>query len=106
MPYVKRDTAGRIVAVSQVADEAHPEQVSDDDPALAVFLRGMSAGAEFVESDLDFVRVFEDVLELLLARGVIRFTDLPGAAQAKMIRRRSMRAAPGSLDLLDSDDLV
>jgi len=106
MPYVKRDTAGRIVAASVEVDDAHPEAVAADDAALAVFVRGMSSGAEFVESDLDFVRVFEDVLELLLARGVIRFTDLPGAAQAKMIRRRSMRAAPGSLDLLDGDDLV
>jgi hypothetical protein len=48
--------------------------------------------------------VLEDVVELLVSRGVILFTDLPDSAQQKMIYRQRLRSAlPGSLDLLGDD---
>jgi hypothetical protein len=46
------------------------------------------------------VRVLEDLIDLLITRDVIRFTDLPLPAQEKLMERRSMRQSLGALDLL------
>lgn len=106
MPYVKRSPDGRLQAVSLVSDSVCNEELMPDDPELQVFVGGLNAHKQFVESDLQFVRVIEDVLELLIERGVIRFTDLPEVAQQKMIARQQLRSNRASLDLLDTDDLL
>jgi hypothetical protein len=36
--------------------------------------------------------VLEDVIDVLITRGVIQFTDLPEAAQSKLLERRETRA--------------
>lgn len=55
-------------------------------------------------SDAGLARVTEDLIELLIARGVIRFTDLPLPAQNKLLDRKETRARMGnSLDLLADD---
>ena len=55
-------------------------------------------------SDAGLARVTEDLIELLIARGVIRFTDLPLAAQNKLLERKETRARlSNSLDLLGDD---
>lgn len=42
-------------------------------------------------SDADFARVTEDLIDILLRRGVIQFTDLPEAVQTKLLQRRQAR---------------
>ena len=37
-------------------------------------------------------RVLEDLIDVLITRGHIQFTDLPDAAQAKLLERRQTRA--------------
>ena len=44
------------------------------------------------ESDVGLARVLEDVIDVLITRGVIQFTDLPEAAQSKLLERRETRA--------------
>jgi hypothetical protein len=49
--------------------------------------------------------VLEDIVDLLIERDVIRFTDLPEQAQAKLMERKSLRASMRSgLNLLGSAD--
>ena len=105
MPYVKRDAAGSIVAVSEAPDSGCPEPVAADDEQLQRFLRALSGEAsELQASDHDFVRVLEDVLDLLIDKGVILFTELPASAQEKIMLRQRLRAELGSaLDLLGDD---
>jgi hypothetical protein len=55
---------------------------------------------------LSFVRVLEDVIDLLVERGVIRFTDLPLAAQTKLLQRRDSRMQRQGLQLLGGEDLI
>jgi hypothetical protein len=43
------------------------------------------------QSDLQMARVMEDVINLLIDKSVIRFTDLPVAAQQKLLSRREVR---------------
>ena len=62
------------------------------------------------QTDTSLVRVLEDLIDVLITRGVIQFTDLPEAAQAKLLARRETRASLNNrLKLLPMDgdnDLV
>lgn len=56
------------------------------------------------QSDTSLVRVLEDLIDVLITRGVIQFTDLPEAAQAKLLERRETRASlTNRLQLLPTD---
>jgi hypothetical protein len=56
------------------------------------------------ESDTAIARVLEDLIDILITRGVIQFTDLPEAAQGKLLNRRQTRAMlKDSLQLLPGD---
>ena len=57
------------------------------------------------DSDAGLARVTEDLIDILINRGVIQFTDFPPAAQAKLLERRQTRATLSRrLQLLDEDD--
>lgn len=62
------------------------------------------------QTDVGLVRVLEDLIDALITRGVIQFTDLPQAAQAKLLERRQSRANLANRLLLmplgDEDGLV
>ena len=107
MPYIKRNSAGEITAVSE---EALPgfvlatEQDADEISDFGIELVGKDE-AELLKTDLEFVRVLEDVIELLMAKNVIQFTELPDASQAKMLKRKKLRGGlGGKLDLLDEEN--
>ncbi len=104
MPFVLRNDSGAIVTVSQLPAEGY-EAVASDSPELQAFLT--EAGGEALQisaTDQDFVRVLEDVVELLVAKGVILFTDLPQSAQDKMLHRQRLRChMAGRLDLIGDD---
>ena len=60
--------------------------------------------AALSQTDTSLVRVLEDLIDVLITRGHIQFTDLPQAAQAKLLERRQTRATLGRrLDLLPDD---
>jgi hypothetical protein len=59
------------------------------------------------ELDTDFIRVLEDLIDALIANGVLRLTDLPPQALEKINQRKRARAQlRESLDLLDDDDQI
>ncbi len=59
---------------------------------------------ELIDSDAGMVRVLEDLVDVLITRGVIQFTDLPVPAQAKLLQRRETRAnLANRLDLLGDE---
>jgi hypothetical protein len=105
MPYVRRDSAGDIVAMSEGAGGGCDEQVLPNDVDLQLFLARFEPSRDALAgTDQSFIRVLEDLIELLIVRGVIRFTDLPSAAQVKMMQRQQMREAlRPHVDLLDHD---
>jgi hypothetical protein len=105
MPFVKRDEQGNIVAVSQAASPDFDEELPAGHPALTGFVEGVTGHvSNLAASDLDLIRVLDDVVELLIAKGVILFTDLPEDAQQKIFKRQQLRAQLGGLhDLVDND---
>lgn len=103
--HVKRDDKGNITAVSS-EPLAEFETIDDDDAQLALFMEGLrnKNSLDFLSSDLEMSRVLEDVIDLLIDRQIIRFTDLPPQAQKKLNNRHHLRTRNNSLGLLDDDD--
>lgn len=102
--FVKRDADGAVVAVSRRQLSGDWEEIPDDAPELTAFTGDSpSEHDDLASTDLGLVRVLEDTIDLLIERGVLRFTDFPEAAQAKLLERRSMRASLLRLDLLKEE---
>lgn len=59
---------------------------------------------KLAESDQSLIRVVEDLIDTLIGKGVLHFTDLPEAAQAKLLERRHLRRSVNALNLLQDDD--
>jgi len=103
MPYVRRDAAGQIVALSLEPLEGF-EDIGDQPAAIAEFGNRLAgARTRLRESDRDVVRVLDDIVNVLIDKNLIRFTDLPPAAQRKLIERRGLRETGAHLGLLGED---
>lgn len=62
---------------------------------------------EFSQLDRDFIRVLEDLIDVLIANGTLRMTDLPVEAQNKLNqRKRSRERLNNDLNLLDDDSVL
>lgn len=104
--YIKRNEKHEIIAISLVATEAFKEWLEDDASELQKFLRDVQPQRQknLAESDLEMARVLEDLVGLLIERSVIRFTDLPAAAQSKLLSRRELRTQNQGMNLLDDNE--
>jgi len=104
--YIKRNSQGKITAVSSVVEGDINEFISDDSIELHVFLNGVkdSQLLTLERSDQAMTRVLDDVVNLLVDQGTIRFTDLPEAAQKKLLSRRELRGQRKGMELLDNGD--
>ena len=78
-----RDADGNVSSLSASPSEG-AVAASMDDQEVKDFLRDL---------DVDLVRVLEDVIDLLISRGVFRFTDLPESAREKLMFRRNLADA-------------
>jgi len=111
MPYVARDEQGQIIDVKEQETESAYEQLPLDHPDLVSYLNTASGAAaqpeeiraELEASDLEFVRVIEDVIAVLIDKRVFMLTDLPAAAQEKLARRYHLRSALSDLGGIISD---
>lgn len=110
MPYAKRNFFGQIESLHQSPAPGAEEAVDPASPEVRAFL-GLAAGAgvgagagagkqaqpaqappaDFDQMDADFVRVLEDIIDLLIVKNVITITELPAEAQAKLMARRHFR---------------
>ena len=50
------------------------------------------------------VRITEYLIDLLIGRDIVNFTDFPGMAQAKLINRRALRSNISTLTNLVGDE--
>jgi hypothetical protein len=96
MVYVQRDAEGRLLRVEHDAFEGMTETLAVESEELHNWLAAREEVkarlASLQESDLELVRVLEDVVGVLVGKGVIRYTDLPDAARRKLDRRAVTRA--------------
>ncbi|NQV82870.1 MAG: tryptophan synthase subunit beta like protein [Rhodospirillales bacterium] len=95
MPFVHKDATGKILAVYTEPMDG-TQEVASDDPALKAFIQqnlpgAEGGGGEWMESDLALARVIEDLIEVLIDKKLIMFTDFPAGAQRKLLDRRGLR---------------
>lgn len=103
--YVKRDAKGEVVQVSKEATEQCKEYLTPGSTELVAFFKDeQDEAAKLRESDMEFVRVLEDVITLLMDKGILRFTDLPEKAQEKLLDRQSLRTRVNAVGLMHDDD--
>lgn len=68
-----------------------PAMLPDEDP-VPPQQADQQGQRELADSDSGLARVTEDLIDILILRGLIQFTDFPPAAQAKLLSRRQTRA--------------
>ena len=93
MLYALRDEQDNIMAVSERAISADWKPISLEDEALHAFLnKNPAIGNKVMQAaDADFIRVLEDVIDLLIDKELIQFTELPPPVQTKLLNRRRYR---------------
>ena len=89
MPFVKRNGEGRIEAVFDALQSDALEELNPDSEELREFLGQQDNN--WMQADLELARVTEDLIDVLIEKGVIMFTDLPEAAQNKLLKRQGLR---------------
>ena len=103
MLYLVRGPDGTVQTVSRQALQGSTA-VDDHAPEVLEFLN-QNPTHGFNESDADFVRVLEDLIDTLITNNVIRHTDLPPAAQKKLMLRKGLRSRiAGALDFMGTDE--
>ncbi|KNH19242.1 tryptophan synthase subunit beta [Pseudomonas syringae] len=107
MFYVQRDAQGQLVRVEATPyAEATETLPADNHEIQAWFAHEVveTSLKQLKQSDLEMIRVLDDLIQVLTQKGVIRVTDLPPAAQAKLMDRTQAREALGGLSQLIDDD--
>ena len=109
MPYVIRNKNGQIISFHKKTKSAKAELIGPENYQEVIeFLKETNSIDELhqvlASSDLDIVRVLEDVIDLLCKNRVITFTDLPDSAQKKLTSRKNIRAEMSGLENLIADE--
>ncbi|MNI33679.1 hypothetical protein D3C73_876390 [compost metagenome] len=116
MFFVQRNTDGQLMRVEAEAYAESTEMLPADHPDLqAWFANEVMATShkqllqikqlkQLRQSDLEMIRVLDDLIAVLISKGVILVTDLPGPAQTKLMDRFHAREALGGLSNLVEDD--
>ena len=59
----------------------------------------------FQELDVEFIRVLEDLIDVLVSNGTLRLTDLPTDALQKLSQRKQARTRlRDALDLIEDEE--
>ena len=108
MHFIERDSEGRIVRVEpapfpESTEQSH-ENTAEIDEWLKVNTLRAATLQQLQQSDLEIVRVLEDLIEVLMSKGVISITDLPPAAQNKLLSRAKARQTLGGLEDLIGEE--
>lgn len=111
MPYVIRDENQIITSLSDDPVGAKPELLPDNHPDVIAYRKAHSPRSvqeELMETDLAMARIVEDLIDVLISKNIINFTDLPLAAQRKLTGRQKMRSNLSTLSnlVMDHDELI
>ena len=103
MLYVERDVEGRIIAMHSTPQSNATEAKTVVDEEILDFLnKTVSADSRKLLlslSDMGIIRLLEDLIDLLIQKHVICFTELPEQAQERIRERKRLRESMTSQDL-------
>ena len=108
MAYVKRNLSGEVAAAFAERQSDATEFLPEDAEDLRPLVGNRSANADpkkvLTESDLDLIRVIEDLVAVLMHKNIIQPTDLPEEARIKLLQRRRLRGEMDRLAGLVAED--
>lgn len=108
MPYVSRNKKNEIVELHDSVIKKEDQWVDGSDQEVVEFLKKVERTDQFkrilVNTDPGMVRVVEDLIDLLMEKQVLTYTELPEAVQSKLVTRKQLRKDMNSLQGLISDD--
>jgi hypothetical protein len=90
MPYVRRNVLGEIESVHRAATP--PEAVEYLDSSSLELQEFMSSIERAGAPDADFIEALEDIVDVMLAKGLIDVAELPLSTQAKLVAWNDRRA--------------
>jgi len=110
MFYIERDDNGNIIALRSNPTPDATEQKNSLDPELLAFFEAVISKDDswqtlIAMSDSGFIRLLEDLVDLLIKKNIILFTELPEKAQEKVLSRKRIREHNTANDLV-VDDIV
>jgi hypothetical protein len=109
MLYVERARDGKIAALYSSLRPNAGEQKSIMDEEILDFLHTtVSADSRkllLALSDMGIIRLLEDLIDLLIQKNIILFTELPEQAQERITERKRIRETMDSQDLMVDDIL-
>jgi hypothetical protein len=96
MVYVQRDNEGLLLRVESRPFEGMTDRLAVESEELASWLQTSrevhSQLLGLKQTDRDMIRVLEDVVSLLVEKGLINFEELPEPARRKLDERALARA--------------
>lgn len=95
MPFVKRGDQGRIIAIYREIAAGAEEYLPPNHAEIIDFLRDTTDVDKpgMLQSDLEMIRVYEDLTDILIGKNFVMLTDFPPAAQEKLMRRKRLRSS-------------
>lgn len=104
MLYAKVNELGEILDVATAQSDEYTLLVAPNEPTVAHILANKftesSATTQdmLTNSDVDMMRILEDLIDLLSEKRLIQFTELPMAAQKKLLGRKWVRGVHNNHD--------
>jgi hypothetical protein len=96
MIYVERNDAGEIIALHKRSTNSATEQKQLSDPEVIAFLESNHDAGPIKTllsaTDPGMIRVIDDLVDVLVTKKIIKFTDLPDEAQQKLFNRKKVRS--------------
>lgn len=109
MPYITRNKKGEIKSIyatpppGSKAEWVAPQQIDEVINFLNANPDTEQSYTFMQTSDMEAVRVLEDLIDLLCEKHIIAFTELPETAQHKLAMRKRVRKE-GFASLIDDDE--
>jgi hypothetical protein len=113
MPYIQRNNTGEVVALTTSSHDGAGEWAESNHPEVLLFLAGkreadrteLTNNLELLAADLSMIRVIEDVIDILISKNIIIFSELPLPVQEKLLKKKGHREKLfGVGDILSNDD--
>ena len=110
MIYMERNANGDIENI-QFAPGPNLEEISMHDPKLKEFIEHAPNSEEIIQMvldrlDLDMVRVIEDVIDIMIEKNLILFTDLPDPVQNKILFKKNIRNLSQGTSIIEDEELI
>lgn len=109
VPYIKRNDNREIIGIFCEQQEDAQEELGVNSKEVIDFL-GSNDYIEYTnymlnQSDSEFIRVLEDLIDVLLDKHILLLTDLPEAAQQKLLKRKKIRKEHITSIIADDDNI-